>query len=179
MNSITTKGGDKGFSSLFSGERVRKSDAIFEALGTLDELNSWLGLIKLRLDLDELKQEVETIQRALFQIASNIATSSDSEQRNTLVLLCEEDLTKLEHFETTLLSSVKMPETFIIPGINENAALTDIARTVCRRSERRLVMLSDQGIDWITLDIKYVNRLSDVIYVLARYFEKGAFKERK
>jgi len=71
-----------------------------------------------------------------------------------------------------------MPATFIIPGISEDAAMIDIARTVCRRAERRLVRLLSEGMGWISLEVKYVNRLSDVLYVLARKCEEGDFQEK-
>jgi len=179
MPDITTKKGDGGFSSLYSGERALKSEAKFEALGTLDELNSWLGVVKLKLDADRDRLEVETIQKNIFKIASNVATSDDSELRQNLILLMKSDLEALEAFEERLFEEVAMPTTFIIPGVTEDAALIDVARTVCRRAERRLVALLSGGLSRIALDVKYVNRLSDVLYVLARQCEKGRYKEKE
>lgn len=179
MPDITTKKGDGGFSSLYSGERALKSDAEFEALGTLDELNSWLGVVKLKLDADRDRLELEAIQKNIFKIASNVATSDDSELRQNLVVLAQSDLETLEALEGRLFEEVAMPTTFIIPGVTEDAALIDIARTVCRRAERRLVALLSGGLSRIALDVKYVNRLSDVLYVLARQCEKGKYKEKE
>ncbi len=179
MNSITTKGGDKGMTSLYSGERASKSGILFETLGTLDELNSWLGLVKLKLNEESIQTAVESCQRCLFRLASNIATTPDSEMRSRLHTLDQTDLDKLERFEEELLSVVPMPETFIIPGMEERAAITDIARTICRRGERRLVELLGEypEIDAV-IDLKYLNRLSDVLYIIARYFEDGRFREK-
>ncbi len=178
MSDITTKTGDGGFSSFYSGERALKSDAVFEALGTLDELNSWLGVVKLKLQGDFEKAQVEVIQKNIFKIAVNVATAKDSELRKKFVLLVASDLEKLEKFEENLFKQVEMPATFIIPGISEDAAMIDIARTVCRRAERRLVRLLSEGMGWISLEVKYVNRLSDVLYVLARKCEEGDFQEK-
>ncbi|MCK5879733.1 MAG: cob(I)yrinic acid a,c-diamide adenosyltransferase [Holophagae bacterium] len=179
MPDITTKKGDGGFSSLYSGERALKSDVVFEALGALDELNSWLGVVKLKSRNEFDCLQVETIQKNVFKIASNVATTQDSDLRDKFVLLTENDLEELEAFEEKLFERVEMPTTFVIPGVTENAAMVDVARTVCRRAERRLVALMSGGMNWISLDVKYINRLSDVLYVLARQCEEGEYQEKK
>ncbi|NOY23715.1 MAG: cob(I)yrinic acid a,c-diamide adenosyltransferase [Acidobacteria bacterium] len=179
MSDITTKTGDGGFSSLYSGERALKSDAVFEALGVLDELNSWLGVVKLKLKSNGDRKEVETIQRNIFKIASNVATAEDSDLREKIVLLVESDLKSLEAFGEELFGRVDMPKTFVIPGVTEDAAMIDVARTICRRAERRLVSLMSGGMIWISLDVKYINRLSDILYVQARQCEEGKYQEKK
>jgi len=179
MSDITTKRGDGGFSSLYSGERALKSDAVFETLGTLDELNSWLGVVKLKLQADYDRLQVESIQRNIFKVASNVATTDDSKLRQKMILLAQSDMVALEAFEEKLFTEVAMPTTFIIPGVTEDAALIDVARTVCRSAERRLVALLSGGLQRISLEVKYVNRLSDVLYVLARQCEKGKYKEKQ
>lgn len=182
--SITTKGGDGGETSLYSGERVKKSDLIMETIGTIDELNSWVGLIKCKIREDELKSEVEKIQRNLFNLCSTIATKESSDFYSSLIKVDEESLKELEDFEDFLLTIVKMPERFIIPGVNENSAFADIARTVCRRAERRFVKLCEvekenkESTKDYFFELKYVNRLSDVLFIIARYFDKGDFKEK-
>ena len=178
MSSITTKGGDGGMSSLYSGERALKSDHVFEALGTLDELNSWIGVVKLQVEESWIHSGLEDAQRCLFRIASNLATAAESDVRARIKPMVTEDLSALEEFEDRLLEIVEMPQTFIIPGMEQRAAWTDVARTVCRRAERRVVALKpDQG-ERITMDIKYLNRLSDVLYVVARHFEEGGYQEK-
>lgn len=179
MSDITTRKGDGGFSSLYSGERALKSDAVFEALGVLDELNSWLGVVKLKLKENTDSWEVESIQRNVFKIASNVATSEDSDLRGKIILLTETDLKLLEAFEEKLFEQVDMPATFVVPGVTEAAAMIDVVRTVCRRAERRLVALMSDGMSWISLDVKYINRLSDVLYVLARQCEEGEYQEKE
>ncbi len=179
MSDITTKTGDGGFSSLYSGERALKSDAVFEALGVLDELSSWMGVVKLKLKSNSECKQIETIQRNIFKIASNVATAEDSDLREKIVLLVQSDLKSLEAFEEELFGHVDMPGTFVIPGVTEDAAMIDVARTVCRRAERRLVFLMSEGMNRISLDVKYVNRLSDVLYVLARQCEEGKYREKK
>ena len=174
---ITTKKGDGGFTSLFSGERVKKSSIYMETLGTLDELNSYLGLVKTRCP-ESLREKIEIIQKNIFSIASTIATEPSSSLRKQITLLKKEDLTKLENFQIDLANKTKMPEKFIYPGTNENSAITDIARTICRRAERRVIEFEEKVKINLYLEKKYLNRLSDLLFVLARFFENGEFKEK-
>ncbi len=178
MSSITTKGGDGGDSSLYSGERLRKSDLFFETLGTLDELNSWMGVVRVRLDDTRLKNAVESSQRALFRVASNIATKPDTPLREQIQPLADSDLDELEAFQGMLDGLVKMPGTFVIPGQQRDAAWADVARTVCRRAERSVIRLADRTGLSLGTDIKYLNRLSDVLFMVARYLEAGGFLEK-
>ncbi len=174
---ITTKKGDSGFTSLFSGERVKKSSIYMETLGTLDELNSHLGLVKTKCN-DKLKKEIEKIQENIFKIASTIATDPNSPLRKQIRVLTKSDLDNLEDFQKKLTEETKMPDRFIYPGTNENSAITDIARTVCRRTERRVIEFEEKVKINLYLEKKYLNRLSDVLFVLARHFENGEFKEK-
>ncbi|BBB32543.1 cob(I)alamin adenosyltransferase [Thermotomaculum hydrothermale] len=175
---ITTKKGDSGFTSLFSGERVKKSSIYMETLGTLDELNSHLGLVKAKCP-ETLKKEIEFIQTNIFSIASTIATEPSSPLREQIKTLKKEDLDTLEDFQKHLIEKTKMPDKFIYPGTNENSAITDIARTVCRRAERRVIEFEGKIKINLYIEKKYLNRLSDVLFVLARYFENGEFKEKE
>jgi len=181
---ITTKGGDSGETSLYSGERVKKSHLIMETIGTIDELNSWLGLVKSKVENKIIKGGIEEVQLVLFTICSTVATKEDSDFFNKIEKVNEKTVVKLDEFEEKLLKIVKMPDKFIIPGENENSAKTDIARTVCRRAERRLVQLSDietnekKSNKTYKFEKKFVNRLSDVLFIIARYFEEGEFKEK-
>ncbi len=178
MSSITTKGGDGGDSSLYSGERLRKSDLFFETLGTLDELNSWMGVVRAHLEDKQLKSAVEASQRALFRVASNIATKPDTPLREQIQPLTDSDLEQLEAFQGMLDERVKMPTTFVIPGQDRDAAWADVARTVCRRAERSVIRLADHTGLSLKADIKYLNRLSDVLFMVARYLEEGGFLEK-
>ena len=174
---ITTKKGDSGFTSLFSGERVKKSSIYMETLGTLDELNSHLGLVKTKCP-ESMKKEIESIQTNIFSIASTIATEPSSPLRRQIKTIQQTDLDKLEEFQKTLTEKTKMPDKFIYPGTNENSAITDIARTVCRRAERRVIEFEEKIKINLYLEKKYLNRLSDVLFILARFFENGEFKEK-
>ena len=175
---ITTKTGDGGYTSLFSGERVKKSSIYMETLGTLDELNSHLGLVKTKCP-ETIREKITEIQAKVFSIASTIATEPNSPLRKQIKVLSYEDLNNLEQFQKDLTKQTKMPERFIYPGTNENSAITDIARTVCRRAERRIIEFEEKIKINLYLEKKYINRLSDVLFVLARYFEKGEFREKK
>ncbi len=175
---ITTKRGDGGYTSLFSGERVKKSSIYMETLGTLDELNSHLGLVKTKCP-ETFREKITEIQSRIFSVASTVATDPNSSLRKQIKVLSESDLRELERFQQELSKETKMPERFVYPGTNENSAITDIARTVCRRAERRLIEFEEKVKINLYLEKKYLNRLSDILFILARYFEKGEFREKK
>lgn len=166
--SVTTKTGDRGQSSLANGRRLSKSDLHFEVVGNLDELNSWLGLVVVKLGsaFAETKTYLETIQDTLFYIGAEVAASPKARLKQSA----------LEKLEAT---TQKMQEAladdwhtrFILPGGTELGAHLDLARTVCRRAERSLTLLSEQaqaegGEALNPILLKYLNRLSDYLYVL-------------
>jgi cob(I)alamin adenosyltransferase len=166
MAKIYTKTGDKGKTSLIGGTRVPKYDDRLEAYGTIDELKSWVGLIRDKLDNDTLRQVLAEILDRLFTIESLLA-SDGSEIRKKLPLLAESDITFLEKEIDRMNESLPSLKTFILPGGHEIVSFTHITRTVCRRAERIIVKLSDSTpVD--PLISKYVNRLSDYFFVLAR-----------
>jgi len=162
---IYTKTGDKGTTSLFGGKRVSKKDIQIEAYGTVDELNSFIGLLLARLKNDRDISLLKQVQSILFDIGSHLASDGTATEflpqlREDSVLLLEKEMDK--HNEQ--LPALK---SFILPGGNETIALTHVCRTVCRRAERRVVSLSDE----MTIDVAiiiYLNRLSDYFFVLAR-----------
>ena len=144
FDSVTTGPGDSGDSGPFSGERLPKDDPLFDLLGCLDELASWLGLIKAAVrhglevgfqDRYAVDEQLERIQRHLHHIMAEAATSPASELYSGLPLVNEEDLRLLERYEADLMESVTIPEAFIVPGGTRLGATIDIARTVCRRAE--------------------------------------------
>lgn len=162
---IYTKTGDTGETSLFDGTRVHKGDDRVDAYGEVDELNAWLGFVRasgLPRDLDDA---VAQIQRDLFALGAMLAdpshkiatrvekarlTDADVARLEQLIDRCEEELPPLQHF--------------ILAGGAPPGAALHVARTVCRRAERRIVSLSDPH----PLAVVYVNRLSDLLFVLAR-----------
>lgn len=161
--SVTTKGGDKGQTSLFSGERVDKDDIRIETLGTGDELVSNLG--ELKFVLPEYAPMIERIQKNIFTINSHCADTSGEKFK-----IADGELEFLETFIADGEKQLNL-KGFIIPSENIRAAKTDVCRTVCRRFERRLISLSScANIDAAV--IKYINRLSDGLYILARLVGK-------
>lgn len=157
---IYTKTGDAGTTALFGGKRVSKADARVDAYGTIDELNSYLGL---------LYQEdlIIQIQDRLFTIGAILAT----EPGNTKVKvphLSEDDIVVLEKAIDKMEESLEPMKHFILPGGHQTVSFCHIARTVCRRAERIVVSLEDVD----PLVIKYLNRLSDYLFVLSRFLSK-------
>lgn len=165
MISISTKTGDKGVSSLANGERVNKDDLIFEVIGNLDELNSWLGLVVVKMgsEFADHKKYVLELQDTLFYIGAEVAQSSKAKLKQAA-------LTKLETEAQNIQESMKdgWHTQFVLPGGTELGAHLDIARTVCRRCERSMVHLHSQR-PVNQMLIKYINRLSDYLYLLRCY----------
>ena len=165
---IYTKGGDKGKTSLFDDKRVTKDDIRVESYGTVDELGSFLGLAKNYSIDEEMRERIFKIQNKLFTVATNLATEDPAK---VMYKIKEEDILELEGIIDIYMGRLNDPTGFIVPGSNLASAYLHVARTVCRRAERRIVSLS--GIAQVDpLVIKYVNRLSDVIYALARFSEE-------
>ncbi len=164
---IYTKTGDKGGTSLLGGRRVSKDDIRIEAYGTVDELNSSIGLLLSKLNEVEIITELHSIQNLLFTIGSNLA--NDPESPLKIDQIEETHIAALEERMDEWTAKLPPLKNFILPGGSEKNALTHVCRTLCRRAERRAVTLSKaENID--PLLIKYINRLSDYFFVLARYF---------
>lgn len=166
---IYTKTGDKGQTSLFDSKRVDKDDLRVESYGTVDELNSFLGLSKNYIEDKEVYELINTIQRKLFDVGAELATS-DLNKRP--ISITEEDVILLENKIDKYMAAFKKPDHFVIPGAGESSGFLHVARTICRRAERRIISLS-KDVEINSHLIKYVNRLSDLIYTLARYTEEG------
>jgi len=161
--SITTKTGDAGDTSLANGERISKAHVRVEAYGTVDELNSFLGLAKHFLP-DYEREIIEEIQRDLFRVAAELAKGE-----KYVRLINDEDVEKLTKYVHYYEESVKL-DSFVIPGETIPSAYLDVCRTVARRSERLVVRLSKD--EAVRSDIvKYLNRLSDLLYIMARFVE--------
>jgi cob(I)alamin adenosyltransferase len=163
---IYTKTGDKGTTALFGGKRVSKADLRIETYGTIDELNSWIGVLR---DQEVNKTKSDTlieIQDRLFTIGSMLAT----EPGNTKVkipALSESDIALLETEIDTIDASVEPMRFFVLPGGHQSVSFCHVARTVCRRAERLTIALhAHEPVD--ELVIKYLNRLSDYLFMLSR-----------
>lgn len=163
---IYTKTGDKGTTALFGGKRVSKADLRIETYGTVDELNSYVGLVRDQPVNQNRKSILVEIQDRLFTIGSILAT----EPGNTKVKvpsLAEEDVTALEKEIDILDASLPVMKSFVLPGGHQSVSFCHVARTVCRRAERLVIALDAQEkIDAIV--VQYLNRLSDYLFVLSR-----------
>ncbi|TSA39102.1 MAG: cob(I)yrinic acid a,c-diamide adenosyltransferase [Porphyromonadaceae bacterium] len=163
---VYTRTGDKGETSLAGGTRVLKDHPRLEAYGTVDELNSHLGLIQATILDSGERTRLTRIQNRVFVVSSNLAADNPELLKN-LPLILEEDITDLEMAMDMLLDQIPPLTNFILPAGHPSIASCHIARTVCRRAERRMVTLSrEASVDPIL--IRYINRLSDYLFVLAR-----------
>lgn len=163
---IYTKTGDKGETSLFGGKRLPKSHLRIDAYGTIDELNSYLGVIRDQIDLPEYLEELKYIQDRLFTVGSHLA--SDPDKNMLLPDINNEDIEFLEQSIDKMNASLPELKHFILPGGNLKSSFLHIARCVCRTAERKTVELSTtEPVEMII--IQYLNRLSDYLFVLSRY----------
>ena len=163
---IYTKSGDKGETSLIGGTRVPKFNVRIEAYGTVDELNSYIGLIRDQ-QIDKQYQDILLIiQHKLFAAESLLACDNE-EASKKLPNIVEKDITLLEKEIDTMSESLPELHSFIIPGGNTVVSYCHIARCVCRRAERLTIKIaSEYSVDVLVL--KYLNRLSDYLFILAR-----------
>lgn len=164
---IYTKKGDKGLTSLFGGMKLKKSDIRIEAYGTIDELNSSIGVVIALCNDPEMEEELKNIQSTLFRIGTILATNPDKPQ-----LLMEFDEAQTKHLEKRIdemESKLEPLRNFILPSGSLLVAQTHIARTICRRAERRVTALGSEESQHIRI-LTYINRLSDYFFVLARKF---------
>jgi cob(I)alamin adenosyltransferase len=163
---IYTKTGDEGTTSLFGGKRVSKSELRIETYGTVDELNSWIGVLRDQEVNHKRKPVLVEIQDRLFTIGSILAT----EPENTKVkipALAESDIEFLEKQMDEMDTLLQPMRFFVLPGGHASVSWGHVARTVCRRAERLVIALDHQE-KVAPLVIKYLNRLSDYLFVLCR-----------
>ena len=163
---IYTRTGDAGDTSLFDGTRTRKDDARVDAYGEVDELHAWLGLARASGLDPALHEDIIHIQRDLFALGAQLADPSDKlAPRVTTAVLADADVTRLEDLIDQLEEELTPLRRFILAGGTQAGAALHVGRTVCRRAERRMVAL-DPPVAPVLL--RYVNRLSDLLFVLAR-----------
>lgn len=166
---IYTKTGDGGNTALIGGTKVPKNDLRIETYGTVDELNSWIGLVGDQLTDTDLKTFLKEIQDLLFTIGSALATDSEHETKMKLPDLHEADVETLEKAIDAMTAQLPPMKHFILPGGHVAVSSIHVARCVCRRAERLAVGLRQQAIVVDDLVIRYLNRLSDYLFTLARY----------
>ena len=163
---LYTRTGDSGETALFDGTRVRKDDPRVDAYGDVDELNAWLGLVRTAGLEPEFEADVIRIQRDLFALGAALADPADRiAARVTKAALDDADVARLEKMIDRLDAETPPLRRFILPGGTSTGAAIHLARTVCRRAERRIVSLDPQ-VDGVL--VRYVNRLSDLLFALAR-----------
>ena len=157
-----TKTGDKGETSLANGERISKADARIEAYGTVDELNSWVGLLRAGMQKEgfedkALQAELQWIQNKLFNLGAELSQAPGE-------WISVSDVQQVEKWIDTLQAEVPKQRAFILPSGNETMTRCHVCRTICRRAERRMIALGCQD-----EAMQLMNRISDYLFVFARY----------
>lgn len=174
MSKIYTRTGDDGTTSLVGGKRVSKTDPRLDTYGTIDELNSFIGLMLSVMDNKaESTQNIRWIQQKLFNIGGCLATDTSCFELPESCKITAADVENLEHMIDSLQEGLPQQRSFILPGGTQAASLAHVSRTVCRRAERLILALPDSAKAPREL-LQFVNRLSDYLFVLARrinYFE--------
>lgn len=167
---VYTKGGDTGTTSLVGGKRIKKFGVRIEAYGTVDELNSCVGMLStaIQSELPDWKQFLNIAQNKLFNIGCYLATDNPDNAETTPYGLTESDVNDLEQAIDKIQVLLPPLNNFVLPGGSSESALADMCRTITRRAERRVVELAEEA--YISpLVIKYLNRLSDFFFVFARF----------
>ena len=176
---IYTKSGDQGETGLFFGGRVPKSDARCEAYGEADSVVSYMGLARaLCLDKDN-KELLLHIQNRMFTVGAELATLPENHEKLTdhYHTIDSEMITELEKYIDKLSDSVDLPSDFIVSGASPGSAALDVARTGVRTLERRLVALDSDSMLVNEEILKFVNRLSDLLFMMARYEDRDISPE--
>lgn len=173
---IYTKTGDRGDTRLFDGTRVRKHDDRVEAYGDVDELHSFIGAAASFLKDPELVHMLTEIQKDLFSIGAQLADPGFKNQEKAKFQLSRERITALENAIDNFETELRPLRQFILAGGGNGGALLHVARTVCRRAERRVVSLSER-VEVNPNVIEYLNRLSDFLFVMARAVNHREGKE--
>lgn len=171
---IYTRTGDKGETSIFTGQRLPKNDPMIDALGTVDECNCSIGLAIAMIGkndkLNHLKEQLEIVQHALFDVGAALATprTSASESKIEKTRFDQEEIAVLEKWIDNMQSQLPELHSFILPGGHPCGASLHLARSICRRAERLVVPLAQRA-DVSKSVLIYLNRLSDYLFVLSRY----------
>ncbi len=164
---IYTKTGDTGQTGLIGGRRVSKADLRLDAYGTVDELNSWIGLVRDQPVNSERRELLKEVQDRLFTIGAELATDPQKAPKQVMPAIVPADVTLLETSMDSMDEELPELRAFVLPGGHQSISFCHVARTVCRRTERLVIALNDTSpVD--PLIIQYLNRLSDYLFVLSR-----------
>jgi cob(I)alamin adenosyltransferase len=170
MAKVTTGTGDTGYTGLLGAQRVPKYDPRPDTFGTVDEATSALGLARAVAQDQKVKDIIYRVQQELYLLMGELATPPEQYEQMGLRMTAEH-VQHLEQVEAELQSAVEIPNKFIIPGDTLDGAALDMARAIIRRAERMAVKLLHDGVIQNTEVVRYLNRLSDLIFILARYVE--------
>ena len=168
---IYTKTGDKGETGLFGGQRVSKDSLRITAYGTIDELNSFIGLAITEVNDEGVRMDLLNIQNKLFVLGSDLATPEDKTDKLSIQRTPASYSTEMEEMIDKYDAQLEELRNFILPGGTKGAALLQVCRTICRRAEREVVALKKT----VTIDdniLIFLNRLSDLLFVLSRFENK-------
>ena len=170
MAKVTTGTGDTGYTGLLGEQRVPKYDARPDTFGTVDEATSALGLARATTGDPKVKEIIYKIQQELYLMMGELATPPENYEKMGL-RITSEHVQRLEQIEESLKQEVEIPNKFIIPGDTPDGAALDLARTIIRRAERMAVKLLHEKVIENGEVVRYLNRLSDLVFILARYVE--------
>jgi len=170
MAKVTTGTGDTGYTGLIGEQRVAKYDPRPDTFGTVDEATSALGLARAVAQDQKIKDLIYRIQQELYLLMGELATPPENYEKMGLRMTVEH-VQRLEQEEEALKREVDIPNKFIIPGDTLDGAALDLARTIIRRAERLAVKLLHDGVIQNSEVVRYLNRLSDLIFIIARYIE--------
>ncbi|WP_434777745.1 cob(I)yrinic acid a,c-diamide adenosyltransferase [Neisseria sp. Ec49-e6-T10] len=165
LSKIITKTGDKGTTGLGDGSRVSKTAARVEAMGDIDELNASIGMLILSVPDSGIVEKLSEIQHDLFDVGSQLAVPGYEP-------ISSKTIEQLEEWVGQLHEQIEPLKEFILPGGCQAAAYCHLSRAICRRAERRVV--ATQELEVLALPLQYLNRLSDVLFILARVLNKQA-----
>jgi len=168
LDKIMTRGGDKGETSLADGSRVVKNSQRVNAYGTVDELNSVLGLVRCEELPEGMNEKLLQLQNELFDLGCELATPADSELAQKIPNVRQFQIDLLENWLEETNRQLEPAHNFVLPGGSRAAAALHLARTVTRRCERELVALIESGVEVNPCCLRFLNRLSDLCFVWAR-----------
>jgi cob(I)alamin adenosyltransferase len=170
MAKVTTGTGDTGYTGLIGEQRVPKYDPRPDTFGTVDEATSALGLARAMTQDPNIKKIIYDIQNELYLLMAELATPPENYEKLGFRMTVEY-VRRLEQVEESLKQEVDIPNKFIVPGDTPDGAALDLARTIIRRAERMAVKLLHDGVIENGEVVRYLNRLSDLVFIIARYIE--------
>ena len=170
MAKVTTGTGDTGYTGLLGAERVAKYDPRPDTFGTVDEATSALGMARAMTRDPQVKKIIYDVQNELYYLMAELATTPENYEKMGFRMTAEH-VHRLEQVEESLKQEVEIPNKFIVPGDSPDGAALDLARTIIRRAERMAVKLLHDGVIENGEVVRYLNRLSDLVFILARYIE--------